>query len=64
MSRPELLLGFNLKMKIRTVAWLCSSAGTIADKELQPKLPTSAPLAAVALRLLLQTGKDITLCPV
>ncbi len=34
MSSPELQLGFIQKLKIRTFAWLCSSAETAADSDL------------------------------
>jgi hypothetical protein len=44
---PELPPGFYLKVKIRTFARLCLPAGTIADRELQPKITRSGPLAAI-----------------
>jgi len=37
------------KLKIRTFAWLCSSAGTVADKEPQPMFQRTAPLVAILL---------------
>jgi len=40
---PGTAARFYLKDEVKNFAWLYSSAGTVADSELQPKLTTSCP---------------------